>query len=110
MTDKLKHNKFDNRSWAELFFNSNVHILGLSLDYSETDLWWILTKRARILSEEKTSSLVQNKIFYYSRHLTPEREGLLKSLHVNVVKPDVDNYGNNWDKYYIDTIGHIKKK
>lgn len=110
MTDKLKHNKFDNRSWAELFFNSNVHILGLSLDYSETDLWWILTKRARILSEEKTSSLVQNKIYFYGRHLTTEKEGLLKSFHITVIKPEVDDYGDNWDKYYTDTIAHIKKK
>jgi hypothetical protein len=110
MTDKLKNNKFDNRSWAELFFNSNLHIFGLSLDYSETDLWWILTKRARVLSEQKTAHLVQNKIYFYSRHLTQDKEGLLKSLHVTVIKPIIDNYGENWAKYYSETIGQIKLK
>lgn len=38
---KIESSTFDNVSWIELFFNTNIHILGLGLDYSETDLWWI---------------------------------------------------------------------
>jgi hypothetical protein len=110
MTEKLKLNEFDNRSWAELFFTTNIHILGLSLDYSETDLWWILTKRARMMHEEKTSSLVTNKIFFYGRHIKSDKEELLNSLNVKVVKPNPDNYKNEWHKYYTDTINKIKCK
>lgn len=108
ITDKLKLKEFDNRSWAELFFTTNIHILGLSLDYSETDLWWILTKRARIIHEEKTNSLVKNKIFFYDRHIKCDKEELLNSLNVTVVKPKPDNYKNNWHKYYTDTFNQIK--
>lgn len=110
ITTKLKENQFDNRSWAELFFNSDVHILGLSLDYSETDLWWILTKRARILNEEKTSTLIKNKIYYYDRHLSDEKEGLLKSLNVTVIKPKEDDNKISWTEYYTNTIKEIKTK
>ena len=110
MTDKLRSKEFDNRSWAELFFNSNVHILGLSLDYSETDIWWLLTKRARILNEEKSSNLITNKIYFYDRNIKLDKEELLKSLNVTVVKPKEDNYKNNWNEYYTDTIKKIKQK
>ncbi len=108
MTEKLAKKEFDNRSWSELFFTTNIHILGLSLDYSETDLWWILTKRARIINEEKSSNLVKNNIYFYDRHIKTDKEELLRSLNVTVVKPEKDNYKNNWHQYYTDTINQIK--
>lgn len=110
MTVKLKENQFDSRSWAELFFNSDVHILGLALDYSETDLWWILTKRARILNEEKTSTLIKNKIYFYDRYITDEKVGLLKSLNVTVIMPIKENKEMTWSQYYSNTIGEIRSK
>ncbi len=80
--EKLFNNNFDGYSWVELFFSSNVHILGLSLDFSETDLWWVLNKRARISS----TGLVKNKIFYYvTDNLDSEKKELLESLYVHVV-------------------------
>ena len=38
ITSKIKERNYDGHSWIELFFNSDIHIIGLSLDYSETDL------------------------------------------------------------------------
>ncbi len=34
-------------AWIDFFFRKNVHIVGLSLDFSEIDLWWLLVYRAR---------------------------------------------------------------
>jgi hypothetical protein len=93
-----------------LFFNSNIHILGFSLDYSETDIWWLLTKRARILNEEKSSNLISNNIYFYDRNIKADKEELLKSLNVTVIKPKEDNYKDNWHQYYTDTIKKIKNK
>lgn len=50
-------------AWADLFFVSDVHIIGLGLDFEEMDLWWVLNKRRRIKWEDP--KLVKNKIFYY---------------------------------------------
>ncbi len=61
--EKLEFNEFDGHSWIELFFNSNIHIAGFGLDFSEIDLWWILNKRARL----KENSLIRNKIIYYTK-------------------------------------------
>ena len=61
ITDKLKARKFDSLSWAELFFRSNVYILGFGMAFSEIDLWWVLNKRARFIKE---GHKIQNKIYY----------------------------------------------
>lgn len=34
--------------WSELFFTSDIAIVGLGLDYSEIDLWWLLSMRAAL--------------------------------------------------------------
>ncbi len=49
------------KSWIDLFFISDVHIIGLGLGYEEIDLWWILNRRKRIMSYAN----VNNKIYYY---------------------------------------------
>lgn len=110
MTDKLSKNKFDNHSWAELFFTTNIHIIGLSLDYSETDLWWILTKRARIINEEKTNNLIKNNIYFYDSNIKKDKEELLNSLNVKVIKPKKHTAKFSWHQYYVDTIRDIEKK
>lgn len=52
------------QSWIDLFFVKNIHIIGLTLDFVETDLWWLLTYRARqLLYKQKIK--ITNKITYY---------------------------------------------
>jgi hypothetical protein len=51
-------------SWIDLFFTDDIHIFGLSLDFVETDLWWLLTYRARQRFHHKNVP-VHNKIYYY---------------------------------------------
>jgi len=91
MTEKLKENSFDQVSWVELFFNSNVHILGLSLDYSETDLWWVLNKRARLMQ----SSNIKNKIYYYDSNIVDSKKSLLESMGVTVINEARNGNTNN---------------
>jgi len=79
---KLIDNDFDEASWVELFFNTDIHILGLSLDYSETDLWWVLNKRARLMLDNK----VDNRIFYYDSNIPEGKKALLISMKVIVVE------------------------
>jgi len=82
IVEKLVDNDFDRVSWVELFFNTDIHILGLSLDYSETDLWWVLNKRARLMLDNK----VDNKIFYYDSNIPEDKKALLISMKVIVVE------------------------
>lgn len=52
--------------WPDLFFSSNVYIVGLGLDFSEIDLWWLLTLRASYFQTtgEKYKNR-QNSIVYF---------------------------------------------
>lgn len=81
---KMKEKAYSEVSWVELFFNSNIHIVGFTLDYSETDLWWIINKRARMLKDEKVYKFINNKIEFYCDHIDEQKQGLLESMGVNV--------------------------
>ena len=112
--NKIQFNKYDNISWIELFFNSDIHILGFGLDYSEIDLWWILNKRSRLMNKLD----ITNKIFFYVKALSSnntievpnnvkeynEKVELLKSFNV-IVKPLECDYNELYQK----AISEIKK-
>ncbi|MFT4682508.1 MAG: hypothetical protein ACI898_001602 [Flavobacteriales bacterium] len=51
-------------SWSDLFFTNHVHILGLGLDFVESDLWWLLTFRSRLIHQRKIAET--NQIYYYT--------------------------------------------
>ena len=87
MQKKLMNDSYCFTSWVDLFFSSTVHIIGLSLDYSETDIWWLLNKRARF----SVDGLVRNKVYFYANSIDEEKLGLLKSFNVEVVVTKVIN-------------------
>lgn len=60
---QLKTGKVENSSWLDLFFTKDIHIIGLTLDFVETDLWWLLTYRARKKLKGKVK--INNSITYY---------------------------------------------
>lgn len=105
--EKLEKNEFDGFSWLELFFNSNVHIAGFGLDFSEIDIWWILNKRARL----KELSLIKNNITYYTKpieqvtkniEIEKRKRELLESFGVKLVLIPIigKDYENQWNEIY----------
>lgn len=97
-----KEVSFDGVSWIELFFNSDVHIIGFGLDYSETDIWWILNRRAR-------EEYVQNSIYFYGE-ISLDKVQLLTAFKVKYieVKRDKSLSYNGWPKQYEDILIKIK--
>lgn len=106
--EKVKLNEYDNLSWVELFFNSDVHIIGFGFDFYEIDIWNILTKRSRLNN-------LKNNIYYYTtslneiddnsaRIMETRRRELLKSLSVDVIerplkKEAVKDYLAQWNSF-----------
>lgn len=60
---RLSYGISDYFSWIDLFFISDVHIIGFGLKYDEIDLWWLLNKRRRIM--RANPDLIKNKVIYY---------------------------------------------
>ena len=78
MEEKCKSKKFDGISWAELFFNSDVYIAGFGMDPSEIDVWWMLTRRARL---KENSGYINNRIHYiYSNCHDSGKDDIFEAL------------------------------
>lgn len=109
ISDKLSDkSKFDNSSWIELFFNSDIHIIGLGLDFSEIDLWWVLNKRARFMLENNTKELISNKIIYYTTAENEDQLNLLKALNIHIIKISLDGSSNEYQRAYDNILTRIK--
>lgn len=100
MIEKCKTQKFDNLSWAELFFMTNVYIVGFGMDFSEIDIWWLLNKRARI---QNAVSQVQNKIFYLYNNEYDNKEEK-REIFEALDAFNVEYHGIDSDENYINNI------
>jgi hypothetical protein len=94
--DKLKEKSLTDSSWVELFFTSDIHIIGFTFDFSEIDLWWLLTRRARMKKSPRTKDLVKNIIHFYCHEIEPQKKALFDSL---LVKVHVLPIGSEPDRY-----------
>ena len=60
------------------------------------------------MSDRKISVHVTNKIYYYSTSLEVEKEGVLNSFNVNVVKTNkTTGTSFDWRKSYAKTLERI---
>lgn len=110
--EKLLENDFDGVSWIELFFTTNVHIIGFGIDYSELDLWWILTKRARMMRDPDLKRLIKNRIVVHVPNFDEHKKGVLNSLNVKVEStytkgdPRSNSY---WRNHFDELFQHLRK-
>ena len=100
---KFEENLFTNSSWVELFFTTNIHIIGLTFDFSEIDLWWIINKWARLRRSKELNGKIKNKIIYYCDSITDSKKCLFESFGVEV---KIDKLSDSMDKYsaYYDKL------
>ena len=104
---RLPRKQVKEDSWIDLFFTSDIHILGLTLDFVEMHLWWLLTFRARWKLERRFP--LRNRIVYYypgrySKEISHKLE-LFRSIEVETVA-----VGTKADKaFYEKVLGSIKK-
>lgn len=84
-------------SWIDLFFVSDVYIMGFSLLYEEIDLWWVLTRRKRLIRQ---GNPISNNIFFCGK-VSPGKRRLLNIMDVDVIEPDskIDD-DDFWGQYH----------
>jgi len=91
-------------SWIQNFFTHDIHIIGFSLDFSETHLWWLLNLRARMI--ESRNIPISNEIYFYYPSFEQEQYSpkiqLLEAIHVNCIMiPVEENNGvNRYNVYW----------
>lgn len=109
IADKLRKKNFRDLSWIDLFFNSNIHIIGFSFDYSEIDLWWIINKRAR-LKKSDLGTHIKNEIIFYCDEINEHLHGVLKSMEVKVEIIPSSKGRSKFDDYYKNLIKVLNDK
>ncbi|MGY4534636.1 hypothetical protein ACVW0Y_003778 [Pseudomonas sp. TE3786] len=83
-------------SWIDYFLRDHIHIVGLGMDFTEIDLWWLLLHKRR---RDRQSG----KVFFYETVIgasQPESPvaSLMRSLGVEVVSVSADDYRNGYLK------------
>ena len=112
---KLRDRKLQQaESWIDLFFFSNVYIMGLNLSSEEIDLLYILNFRARWLRDSKTGPRIQNRIVFYGQP-AKAMKALLEEFDVEVCssspKPPGKNAANTeYADYYKAVLRDIQSR
>ena len=101
-------NRVEVRNWVEALIYGDVYALGFGFDYSEQDLWWILSRKAN------ESRLNIGKVFFYEPDNKPEnriKKDLLKVFGVETEGLDM-GYGEGlvYKDFYRDAIEDIRRK
>jgi len=103
-----QHMPVKDDSWLDLFFTRDIHIFGLSLDFVESDLWWLLTYRARQKFQKNTIQ-VKNALYYYiPAELVSNSRFKLEMLAANDVKVIEITAGNKL-AYYEEVMRKIRQ-
>lgn len=102
LVNRLGRDDFKVHSWIDLFFNSHVHIIGLSCDYIESDLWWLFTIRARRMLEKSQFArryphflqvAINSRIVYYypGKYYHKEKDQLMKANGIETIPIDIED-------------------
>lgn len=94
-------------TWIDHFFFSDIYILGLSMDFVEMHLWWLLDFRARLLLDGESG--INNKIqFIYPAHATAwikPRIDLMCACDVSCMAVTVAD--NDWKAMYKGVLEYV---
>ena len=90
---------FECRSWVDYFLIGNVTIVGLGMDFSEFDLWWLVNAKKRRFPD--------THINFYKPDITYEQKLLAQTYGVTVIS---EFYNNDFKGYYCTLIKKLNKK
>ena len=85
-------------SWVDLFLLGDVHIIGLGMDFSEMDLWWLVNCKKR--------HFPNSKVTLYKPDITREQELLARAYNVEV---DKTVFENKYRIYYHEMVEKFEK-
>lgn len=109
LVKRLKQGTIIVDSWVDFFFRSDIYIVGLTLDFFEIHLWWLLTWRAKQKYSKRLS--IKNQIaYFYPSHLRSTISDKLELLAANDVVPKpVSIQKSDWASYYRQVIEEIRR-
>lgn len=114
LKDRLKHETSEPRelehlySWIDFFFlprGFRLYILGLSMDFVEMHLWWLLTHRSRM--QKNGYGPFGDIIYLYPSFEEEKIQPKSRLLEAKSVQTIPVTMKNNWKEYYLDAARKI---
>lgn len=100
-------------TWIDAFFLTDIHIIGFGMGFTEIDLWWLLNKRQRYLTDKYSvnhikNSSPHNEILYYGV-IRSEIKDTLQAYGVNCNNTQIETSQEkpNWKDVYENNISKI---
>ncbi|OYV93224.1 MAG: hypothetical protein B7Z60_09325, partial [Ferrovum sp. 37-45-19] len=88
-------------SWVDIFLRDDIHIVGLTMDYTESILWWLLTEKLYL--RKKHPKNIGNVTYYqiniHNNKISDEETNklnMLSDLGVIVKNIETDSYLNGY--------------
>lgn len=103
LVDRLKEDIEDPFSWLDLFFTTDVYIIGFGLLYDEIDLWWVLTRRKRLIRQGYD---IKNHV-YFCGNVDQGKAKLFSTMGIEVIKPDAAP--NDYRGQYMSLLDRIER-
>lgn len=92
---------------ASFLFHTYIHIVGLTMSFMETDLWWLLSYRRHLMLEIPELK-INNEIHYYYSDGKCEAEqiALMDSMGIQLHSQPLIR--QNWARMYNEIRDNIK--
>lgn len=103
LLDRLKDGIDEPFSWIDLFFIADIYMIGFGLLYDEIDLWWVLTRRKRLIRQGYDIK----KRVYYCGNVDSGKEKLFATMGVEVIKPDAEE--GDYRGQYLSLLDKIER-
>ncbi|MEW8192674.1 MAG: SIR2 family protein [Candidatus Thiodiazotropha sp.] len=102
-SQKAKGRKGDVETWVDIFLESEVHIIGFRLDYTENHLWSLITRKNNILKNRRRGINVGKVVFHRcsdkKQSIEDEaRLSILSALGVDVRDHTANTYADAYDE------------
>jgi hypothetical protein len=99
-------------SWIDVFLRDDIHILGLSLEYSEIDLWWLLIykerQRLKWVKQRNLKNIGSTTFYFFAEQAISGKAkaklSLLESIGVETVAVPSDR---GYERAYHDILDRI---
>jgi len=100
--------KGDVENWVDIFLGSELHIVGLGLDYTENHLWHLITEKRRL--RKKHPGAIGQVVFHRCSDcpqsiVDEARLSILRALDVKVI----DRVASTYRQAYEKCIGYLSK-
>ena len=99
-----KSGSFFPKSWIDYFLICDVNILGFGMDFSESDIWWLLE-----FKNLHNDELMNPKtVFFGANDLSKDKKALLKSMNCSVDESVSFDIARVYANYYQDVFSYLK--